>query len=221
MKRTPVRTTLGVAALMAAGSLALTAPQPSEVPVSWELDLNFEHPQAIQMRLPGQERPATFWFMRYSVTNHTGADQIFVPNFTLYTDTGQVLPAGRKVPGAVFEKIKQTYNDPLLKETSAMTGKLLEGDDNAREGVAIWTDFDPDAGAFDLFVGGLSGETADVVLPKPVTLIAPDADGNPQTVTKEQVVLAKTLQLSYGIAGEAAARPRTAVKLLAKRWVMR
>jgi hypothetical protein len=125
------------------------------------------------------------------------------------------------VPSAVFDAIKQIYNDPLMKEMTDMTGKFLQGEDNAKEGVAIWTDFDPAAGAFDIFVGGLSGESAEVQLPVPVTVTEMDYTGQTRTVTKEKLVLTKTLQLSYAISGEAAARPRTKAKPTAKQWVMR
>ena len=211
----------GAAVCLPGGPTAWTAPRPSDIPLSWQLEFDYQDPQAIQLSLPGSSGPATFWFIRFRITNRTGQDQIFVPDFVLYTDTGQVLHAGRKVPSAVFDAIKQIYNDPLMKEMTAMTGKFLQGEDNAKEGVAIWTDFDPAAGAFDIFVGGLNGESAEVQLPVPVTVTEMDYTGQTKTVTKEKLVLTKTLQLSYAIPGEAAARGRTKAKPTAKQWVMR
>lgn len=200
---------------------ATPAPQPSEVPVTWQLDFEYEPPQAILVKTPLDDRPHLYWYVRYTVTNHTGEDQIFVPDFALYTETGQLLRAGRNVPAGVFRTIQRIHNDPLMMETTAMTGKLLQGDDNAKAGVAIWPNYDPQAGAFDIFVGGLSGETAVVKLPTPVTVEEMNRLGEMETVTRQRVVLSKTLQLTYEVPGEAAARPDAPVILAEKKWVMR
>jgi len=218
-----MRTTIAIvlAALVLAVSPARTAPQPSEIPTSWQLDLDLATPRAIDVVLPGRTTPQRFWFLRYTVTNRTEQDRIFVPDFILYTDTGQILRAGSRVPSAVFREIQKLYNDPLLKDMTGMTGKLLQGEDNAKDGVAIWTDFDPQAGAFDIFMGGLSGETVQVKLPTPIQVVEIDARGNEQTVEKDSVILSRTLRLQYGIAGEAAARAYVEPKLLQRDWVMR
>jgi len=221
MKNVLVAIAIVVVLCVLSAGPARTAPKPSEVQVSWQLDFEFEPPRTIQVRLPGQARPKTFWFMRYIVTNRTGEDQIFVPDFVLYTDTGQVLRAGRNVPTAVFKAIQEAYDEPLMKEMTAMTGKLLQGEDNARQSVAIWPDFDPQAGGFDIFVGGLSGETAEIELPAPITVTEMDYTGTVRTVTKDRLVLTKTLDLKYAIPGEAEARTTTEPKLKARTWIMR
>lgn len=220
---------LAVAAAMAVAGDAPAAPKPLEAASTWQLDIDFHDPHPIQVQVPGEDKPRTFWYLLYTVTNHTvdeqtqkAAEQIFVPDFVLYTDTGQVLRTGQKTPAAaVFDTIKKSYNNPLLKDSVAMTGKLLHGDDNAKEGVAIWPAFDPQAGAVDIFIGGLSGETAEVALPKPITVTEKDALGKLKTVVKDTIILSKTLHLHYQIPGEAAARLRAPVILTKKDWVMR
>lgn len=221
MKRTAVATILAAVMLGLIGSAAHTAPKPSEVPIRWELGIHFENPQAIELLLSGEEKTKRFWYIRYTITNQTGEDRIFVPEFDLFTDTGQILRAGQRVPKSVFKTIKKLYNDPLLKDTTAMTGKLLQGEDNAKDGLAIWPQFDPKAGAFDIFLGGLSGETAEVQLPRPVKVTELDVDGKKHTVTKTKIILSKTLHLTYTLPGEESARTRTKPKLFKKRWVMR
>jgi hypothetical protein len=221
MKRTAVATILAAVTLGLIGSAAKTAPKPSEVAIRWELEIRFENPQAIEVLLPGEDETQRFWYIRYTVTNQTGEDRIFVPEFEMFTDTGQILRAGEHVPKSVFKDIKKLYNEPLLKDTTAMTGKLLQDEDNAKDGVAIWPQFDPKAGAFDIFLGGLSGETAEVQLPRPVKVTELDVDGKKRTVTKTKVILSKTLQLTYTLPGEESARTRTKPKLLKKNWVMR
>ena len=73
-----------------------------------------------------------------------------------------------------------------------LTGKLLQGEDNAKSGVAIWRDFDAKAGAFDLLLGGLSGETAEIQLPKPIEVVETDTDGKETVVLKSKAILSKT-----------------------------
>ena len=208
-------------ALVVAAPVVHSAPKPTPVPINWELEIRTQPLESIELQLPGYATPQLFWFFRYTVVNDTGQDVIFVPDFVLYTDTGKMLRAGQRVPTAVFREIKKIYNEPLLKDMTSMTGKLLQGEDNAREGVAIWRDFDPKAGEIDIFIGGLSGESAKVQLPKPVEVVELDLEGNEVTVTKNSAILTKTLDMKYSVPGEAAARKLTRPKLLSTTWVMR
>ena len=210
----------GAVTALAQNDRPATAPKPSIVRVAWELDFKPERPEPIAVTLPGQDKPRTFWYMRYRVTNHSGEDRIFVPDFVLYTDNGQVLHAGDKIPSAVFAAIVKRHNDPLLVDYATITGKLLQGDDNAKDGVAIWQDIDPEARAFDVFCGGLSGEHVKMPLPAPVTVTVKE-DGKPVQVTKTEAVLEKTLKLHFIIPSEAAARGHNLPQLIKTEWVMR
>lgn len=221
-RRTAVIILLAAAATVGVCGRAITAPAPADVPVKWELDFTYTAPpKAIQFLSPGSKQKSTYWYFRYSVTNETGKDQFYVPSFVLYTDTGQLLRAGAGVPTGVFAMVKKTHNEPLLQDTSSITGKLLQGDDNSKYGVAVFADIDPNAGAFDLFVGGLSGETAVITLPKPIEVIVTTAGGKTKKVMKDKVALAKTLKLHYSLPGEATARLISRPQLLKKSWVMR
>jgi len=207
--------------LIAGGAWATAAPKPAEIPTYWQLDIDYEAPRPICIQVPGEPEPRIFWYFLYTVTNRTGADRIFVPEFILYTDTGQVLRAGRKVPPVVFDEIKGLHNAPLLTDLPGMAGKLLQGEDNAKSGVAIWPDFDPAAGAFEVFVGGLSGETAEVVLPTPIKTVEREYGQPEKEVVKTKIILSRTLRLHYSIPGEAEARVSTPVPLISKGWIMR
>lgn len=215
-------------AILAAAALALAAaarsepaPKPSTVPLSWELEFEYKDVRPITLTLPGHKQPQTFWYLLYTVTNRTGGDQIFVPGFVLFTETGQVLPAGRKVPTTVFKAVQKRHNNPLLEDLAHIAGRILQGEDNAKDGVAIWPDFDPAARKFDVFIGGLSGERAKVALPTPIEVTEEGPDGEPKKVTRTEVILAKTLGLHYAIPGEAAARPGRMPEPLKQEWVMR
>jgi hypothetical protein len=202
---------------------ARTAPKPSDIPVSWELEFKFDVPRPIRLEVPGQNQPATFWYMEYTVTNRTGNEQDFMPVFVLYTDTGQVLRAGQGVPGSVFQEIKATLGRPLLMDQADLSSKpLLRGENNARKGVMIFTDIDPKAGAFDIFIGGLSGEMVKIRPPNPVpTITYDDRTDKMKTEMVSEIVLVKTLQLSYSLPGEAAARFKTKAERTKMQWVMR
>ncbi len=223
MKRKPTLLLLALGVLICMVSPAKPAPKPSEVPISWQLEFHAaDVPHPIRVRVPGKSTPETFWYMRYTVTNRTGEDRIFVPDFVLYTDTGQVVRSGKRVPLIVFETVKKLHNDVLLTNVTGMTGKILQGEDNAKDGVAIFRDFDPKAGEFDIFVGGLSGETVELVLPRPIKVVEVDVKtGEKKKVTKTRVVLTRTLHLRYKIPGEQQARFRTKARLAKKTWVMR
>jgi len=204
------------------------APKPHEAPIAWELKFDYEAPRPIKVFLPRRTKPVTYWYMLYSVTNLTrdpvtgqGKDRDFRPVFIMYTDTGKSVTSNRRVFTAAFDAIKKRHNNPLLKNHAQIIGKLLYGRDNARDGVAIWPDFDPKAGGFDIFVGGLSGETAEITLPRPVAVTELDANGIEKTSLKYKVILHKALQLNYTVKGETNVRIYSKAKFNFKKWVLR
>jgi len=221
MKHCAVVLTVTLAAAMAPHAESGPPPTPSVVPTTWELDFEYQTPRMITIELPGKDKPQAYWYMLYKVTNGSERDRIFVPDIVLYTDTGQILWAGKGVSGAVFEAIQKLHNNPLLVDVAAVTGRLLQGSDNAKESAAIWPDFDPEARGFDIFVVGLSGERAQLALPAPVKVTVREENGQKVEVVKTELELAKTLQLTYKLAGEAAARAGAKPELLGKKWVMR
>jgi hypothetical protein len=200
---------LAVAALFVAALQGEPAPTPSVVPVTWELDFKYQDPQPIAVTLPDGSKK-TFWYMLYTVANRTGADRTFIPDFTLYTDTGRIYRSGVAVPAVVFDAIQKNVNNPLLVDQTSITGKILQGEDNAKDGVAIWPDIDPEARAFDSFIGGLSGEEAKIALP-----------ASQPGAASTKVILRKALRLQYAMPSEPAARAANPPKLVDKSWVMR
>ncbi len=195
------------------------APTPKIVPTAWELDLTFENPKQMTLRLPGEKAPSTFWYLLFQVQNGSGSDHNFTPRFTLYTDTGEVMHSVGS-PTAAFMAIQTRHNNPLLQNLPSVSGRLLQGEDNAKDGVAMWKDLPEDVRAFDLFIGGLSGEQETVQLPKPIVIEVVE-DGKTKKITKDKMTLFKTLKLSYSIPGEAAGRSSNPPKLIKKSWVMR
>jgi len=201
---------------------ARTAPEAPESTIEWELNIDLQPLASIQVAVPGSKTPQMFWFLRYTVSNHTDEDQVFAPEVFLYTDTGDVIRSGKDVPPAVFARIKSSFNDPLLKDQTSITGKLLQGEDNAKNGVAIFPNFDPKAGVVEIFIGGLSGYTETLQLPVPVTVTERNIKGTPREVEKTELTLAKTLRLKYRHPLDPAGKPiESKLVLQSKDWVMR
>lgn len=197
-----------------AGLCMAAAPTPAIVQRAghWTLDVRYEHPQ--QLVLPGDPNgQQRFWYMIMTVTNRTGMDVEFYPRCDLMTDTLQIVPAGRGVPPVAFQMIRQRHASryPLLESLQAVANRVLEGEDNARDIAIIWQDFDPQAANFQVFMSGLSNETAVISHP-----VATDGNGNPVPV-----YLRKTLEMNYGLRGDPVLRPSVEVVYRGQNWVMR
>ncbi len=203
-------------------SVGADVPAPSEVAVTWELDTYFPDPiKPIEVVLPGDTEPTTFWYLRYLVTNEGDDEVTFIPQIELVTNTGQVVPSDTGTPTAVFEAIRDLHNQPLLRTLADITGPILVGADNAQAGVAIWPDFDPRAGSVEVYITGLSGETQMVDLPTPIEVITYDRDGNEVLEEVDEVILRKTLKLVYALPGTSQARLSHPAVLESESWVMR
>ena len=207
--RRPVLASFMIATVLSAGVAlfsqtrpTLAVPEPARVPISWELSFRHGNMERIFINVNGKDTPV--WFMRYTVINNTGRDVLFTPSFEIVAETGTTMEAFKGVPSTAFEKIKAGFNNSLLISPNNIYGKLLQGEDNAKDGVVIFPALDPDARNFRLFVMGLSGETADVENP----------------ATHKKVILQKTLELDFNIPGQAIdIAPKCT--LTATKWVMK
>ncbi len=200
--------------LAALVNVSMAAPQPAIVhrPGQWTMEVKFEPPRQIVLpRSAGA--PARFWYTILTVTNRTGQDVDFFPRCELMTDTFQIVPAGMNVPPLAFERIRQRHQSryPFLESLTSVGNRILQGEDNARDIVVIWPDFDVHAESFKIFITGLSNETAVINHP-----IAVDAMGQPV-----RVFLRKTLELDYAFRGDPALRNSVEVVYRGKSWVMR
>jgi hypothetical protein len=130
---------------------------PLDRPGIWILDFAFKPVRMIDVEVGGKRRKVHY--MYYRVVNRTGKPRMFVPQFTLVTDTGKVVQDA-VIPQAV--KNIQAREDPtkeLLGAVSVMgmiPPSTKAGVDDAVFGVAIWDTVDLKADAFKIFVRGLS-----------------------------------------------------------------
>lgn len=180
----------------------------------WQLDFELHgDPEAIWVRLPGDAEPKRFWYILYTITNNTGADIEFYPQFDLLTDTLKLYHAGEGVRRPVFEAIRERYRHvlPLLEPENMVMGTILQGRDNARTSAAVFADFDPEATTAKIFVEGLSNET----------IAVEDPNTNDSENDVKEILLRKTLMLKYQIVGDPANPTERTMLYRSREWVMR
>ena len=180
-------------------------PRPSASVRGWQLDFKYGPMKQIRLVLPGKSSPETFWYMTYTVTNNTGRDVDFYPHSYIFTDTGQLIEDVQGVDALAYPVIAKLLGRELMEEELFLRGKLLQGEENARESVIIWRDFDPKSVAFKVFISGLSGERAWVTDP----------------MSGKKFALVKTLQLSYGLGGDRYMSAELTAELKDRDWIMR
>ncbi|GIK20065.1 MAG: hypothetical protein AMXMBFR77_21620 [Phycisphaerales bacterium] len=201
---------LAALAVSAAIATAFAAPEPAPVPKRWQLDLKPGPLRVASVELPG-EGPRAFYYLTYSVVNHTGEELDLVPSFELATDEGEVLLSGVGVPEIATRDIMARLRDPLLEDQIAIIGRIQQGVENARHGVVIWPANDLKIDEVKVFAAGFSGEN------ETITLI------DPRTGQERRLVFRKTLMLAYAVPGDLRlelqkSRPLTEVN---RRWIMR
>ena len=198
-----------VAALVGVSAHSVQAgkyPQPSIYPISWQLDFKHGMPKRIVVGNQG------YWYMTYTVTNKTGQEQIWAPTFEMVDNDGKIVKAGHGVDPSAFDKIQSIEKNRFLLPTNQAVGDLHQGDDQAKDSVAIWKEPNPRMGTFKIFVTGLSGEV--VVLKDDDGKEVKGPDGTP-------VLLRKTLELTYAVYGDEYYPQRHEVHQLGETWVMR
>ncbi len=196
----------GVVASVAPVGVASAAPEPDPVPRRWQLTVEPGPLRVANISVDGQNR--LYYYMTYRVTNTAGSDVMFTPSFELATDLGTVQRAGRDVPASVTKEILDTLENPLLQDQISVVGMLLQGQENAKDGLVIWPVMDSHVRALEVYAAGFSGETR--------TLDAFD----PETQGTRRVTLRKSLMLRYQTMGEV--RPGTEpYSVLEQRWIMR
>lgn len=196
-------------------SLCLAAPKArlAPGPEIWTLDLKYEHPQQILVKFKGENRARRFWYIILTLTNNTGEDVEFYPKCDLLTDTFKIVPASCPVSDIVFNAVKRRHGRkyPFLESLEQTGNRILQGEDNAKDLVIIWPEFDPTAKKVAFFIAGLSNET--VVVEHPTEK---GEDGKPLNI-----FLRKTLELDYAFAGDPTIRNKAKLMFQEQSWVLR
>ena len=193
-----------LAAILTWQGVLLAFEEAGVVPKSWLLTFTHDQPRTIAVTLPdGSVR--WFWYLSYKLVNHTGEDRMFIPEFTIATDAGDIISSGQNVPAAVYPAVAEKLGNPLLESPADIVGKILQGPDYARESVAIWPVPDHDVDQMSIFVGGISGETATVTNP----------------MTGEKVLVRRSRMITYATPGTVVNPEDQPTKLLSETDVMR
>ncbi len=191
----------GVAALLLAATVVGAYPKPSPVPYRWEL--TFE-PGDLRLWRDASSGDY-YWFFTYKVTNRTGDEQVWAPEFTLFNDAGEILRSGRGVSSRVTDTLLGVIGNELMEPQNAVIGEIFQGAEHAREGLVIWPADRIDVNEITIFIAGISGETAAVADP----------------ITGDEVILRKTLQRDYLIPGNVVARGTAPAPLVKETWILR
>jgi hypothetical protein len=155
----------------------------------WVLDFAYLPIRIVTVDVAGKGR-RQIYYMYYRVVNRTGEPRMFVPQFTLVTDTGKryedmVIPEAVKVIQA-REKVETPLRGAVDIVGILPVSGTKEGIDDVVYGVAVWEGIDPEADAFKIYVRGLS-DGYRVVTP-------PAAEGAAAPTPRIEY---KTLQINY------------------------
>lgn len=194
------------ACLTAAPALAGKHPEPSIYPIKWQLDFKHGLPKRIVVNDVG------YWYLTYTVTNNTGEERIWAPQFEMMANDGTIIRSDLNIPAEVFDRINATEKNRFLQPANKVSGTLHQGPDQAKDGVAIWKEPTPRMGNFKIFVGNLSGEY--VILTDDDGKAMKDPNGDP-------IIVRKTLELDYAVYGDEFYPQRHEVHELGQKWVMR
>jgi hypothetical protein len=176
-------------------------PRPSSIVTRWQFE--FEAHDFSLYTDPTEGK--SFWYFTYTVTNKSGEDRRWAPQFDLFADDGQILSSGYGVPDRVTDDILELLGNPLLETQTGILGELLQGETNAKDGLVIWSAENLGVTEVTMFISGLSGESVRVKNPD----------------TKEDTVLRKTLRRDYVVPGEPEAREGKPIELVQEEWIMR
>ncbi|MEM9418623.1 MAG: hypothetical protein AAGA25_06135 [Planctomycetota bacterium] len=186
-----------------------TFAEPSIINPTWEFDLEVKTPQPIAVP-DANGRMVWYWYLPYKVVNNTNEDRLFIPEVSVVDNHGRIVTAGRKIPQNVYPAIAERLGNDLLESPDDVLGRLLQGEDFAKESVAIWPASQKDVDEFTVFFAGADGETKQLISPstgKPVMRAAidpitgdpvVDADGKP---VLQPVMVRRTRAYTYATPG--------------------
>lgn len=206
--RRPTFVLAALAGLLSAGSMGVGAPEPDPVPRRWQLDVKLGPLRLAKIDVQGAG-PRAFYYMTYKVTNASGTDVLLAPAWDLATSDGRITRSGRNVPAAVTQELMKTLHNDFLEDQISIIGVLMQGEENAKDGLVVWAVDDLRVDEVDIFGAGFSGEA------KPLEVL------NPASGQKDKVLLRKTIMARYQTPGEIEAHGNDPFEPAEIRWIMR
>ena len=154
----------------------------------WILSFMYNKPRMTVVKELGKPTKL-YWYLTYIVVNDTGKPRLFVPEFTLVTDTDKVY---KDVVVPAAEQKARVLSDATLKYLNSVTiaGEVQpakrDGRDYAKRGIAIFDSVDLKTDFFSIYVTGLSNGYQVATDPK----------------TKKKVIRRRTLRLKFAMPGD-------------------
>ncbi|HRJ50189.1 MAG: hypothetical protein KF787_10930 [Phycisphaeraceae bacterium] len=201
------RSRLALLALLGV-TLAGFAPEPDPVPRRWQLDVKLGPLRFASMDVPGTG-PRAYFYMTYTVTNTSGADVLLAPAWDLATSDGHIIRSGRNVPASVTRELITRLENPYLQDQIDIIGILMQGEENAKDGLVVWTATDFRLDEISVYGAGFSGEA------KPFDVL------NTQTGEREKILLRKTIMARYQTPGDIERSSSDPFEPYEVRWIMR
>ena len=190
------------------GVVMARPPEPDPIPSRWEFDIDLG-----KLRLAfvqdAQGESKAYFYLTYTVTNNTGEDRVFTPQFDLVVGEGEPRQSGLGVPPRVTESIMARLNEPFLEDQVEVLGTLLQGRENAKDSLAIWPAQDLVSDELVVYATGLSGESKTISFK------------HPETGEDQEFLLRKTLMIRYDAPGDLSRMGDRALLARVKRWIMR
>jgi len=183
-------------------------PEPDPVPRRWQLDVA-TGPLRTRTLTLADGSVKSFAFMTYKVVNNTGQDLLFAPSFELSTDEGSLVRAGREVPAEATRTILASLQSLFIQDQISVVGPLLQGEENAREGLAVWVLPDVNVADMTVYATGFSGETRGIDVK------------DPATGELKRVLLRKTLMVRHLGPGEILPAASNEIPKAESRWILR
>lgn len=198
----------GVLTVLSAGMFGVGAPEPDPVPRRWQLDVKLGPLRITKVDVPGVG-PRAFMYLTYKVTNASGTDVLLAPAWDLATSDGRITRSGRNVPASVTKELIKRLENPYLEDQISIIGVLMQGEENAKDGLVVWSMDDLRVDEVSIFGAGFSGEA------KPVEVL------NPQSGQHDKILLRKTLMSRYSTPGEIESQGSVPFEPSEVRWIMR
>lgn len=181
----------------------MTPPEPEAIPRRWQLEIEPGQLRLTTLEVEGKAK--AFYYLTYRVINNSGEDLLFAPSFELSSEYGSIR-SGLDVPTDVTRKLMEESQNKYIEDQISIIGQLLQGKENAKDGIVIWPANDLDVDSLTIFAAGFSGETTSVEMP----------------ASKERVVLRKTFQMKYHVSGDMTQMlGKEITRAEPPRWIMR
>jgi hypothetical protein len=184
------------------------APEPDPVPKRWELNITPGPLRVATVDVP-KIGPRAYFYFTYKAVNNTGTDLLFAPSFELSTDEGDLMHAGREVPTVVTQEILRRLDNPFLQDQINVIGQILQGEENAKEGLVIWPVPTLRPGQVTIYCKGFSGETKAIDIP------------DRAAAGVRHITLSKQFMLRFNLPGELDTRESAPLAVSERRWIMR